>query len=53
MTLKEGEKPDISAKEVVDSINDTVHKVTVINPWDFSIGDTRKYNDYSGNGIGK
>lgn len=53
MKLKEGEKPDASAEAKVDSINNTIHKIRVITPFSFSIGDTRKYEDYTGNGIGK
>lgn len=36
-----------------DSINDTIHKVVVVTPYSFRIGDTRKYSAYAGNGIAK
>lgn len=52
MMLKEGEKhADESLKS--DSINGTIHKVKVINPSSFRIGDTRKFTPYQGNGIAK
>lgn len=53
MKLKEGEKADPSAKENVDSISETVHKVTVLTPYSFTVGDLRKYEKYEGNGIAK
>ena len=34
-----------------ESINGSVHKVTVINPHQFTIGDTSSYGAYEGNGI--
>jgi len=36
-----------------DSINYTIHKVKVVNPYCFKIGDTRKFTEYESNGIGK
>lgn len=52
MKLKEGEShEDPSVK--TDSINETIHKVTVINPYSFKIGDTRKYTPYEAKGIAK
>jgi len=45
MKLKEGEKhsdPEVKS----DSINDTIHKVTVINTNSFKVGDTRMYEKY-------
>lgn len=52
MKLKEGEKqPDPEVKS--DSINNTIHKVTIINRFSFKIGDTRMYEAYEGNGIVK
>lgn len=53
MKLKEGEKADPSAKENVDSISETVHKVTVLTPYSFTVGDLRKYEKYEGNGVAK
>lgn len=54
MKLKEGEKHDDFNKEVKsDSINDTIHKVTVMTPYSFKIGDTRKFEKYERNGIAK
>lgn len=53
MKLKEGEKADPSQQEKVDSISETVHKVTVLTPYSYTIGDTRKYEKYEGNGIAK
>jgi molybdopterin/thiamine biosynthesis adenylyltransferase len=52
MKLKAGEKHD---DELVksDSINDTIHKVTVLTPYSFKIGDTRKFEKYERNGIAK
>ena len=35
------------------NINDTIHKVTVVNPYAFRIGDTRGYTDFKNNGIAK
>ena len=52
MKLKEGEKHDDEAAKS-DSINETIHKVTVINPYSFRIGDTRKYTPYVAKGIAK
>jgi len=52
MKLREGQKhedPDCKS----DSINDTIHKVEVITPYSFKVGDTTKYTEYEGNGIGK
>ena len=48
MKLKAGEKPDLSQqdKEKINSISETVHKVTVLTPYSFTIGDTRKYEKY-------
>jgi len=42
MKLKAGEKHDDSRVKS-DSINDTIHKVTVLTPYSFKIGDTRKF----------
>lgn len=50
MELKEGEKPDMPG---LTSLNGEIHKVTVINPTSFYIGDTRKYTEYKRNGIAK
>lgn len=36
-----------------DSINSTLHRVTVVSPYSFRIGDTRLYSAYLGNGIAK
>ena len=35
------------------NINDTIHKVTVVNPYAFRIGDTRGYTEFNSNGIAK
>lgn len=35
------------------SINDTIHKVKVLTPYSFRIGDTRKFEKYERNGIAK
>lgn len=52
MKLKPGEShEDPSIKS--DSINDTIHKVKVISPYSFKIGDTRKYEKYEMNGIAR
>lgn len=52
MKLLPGEKHDDPAVKS-DSINDTIHKVTVVNPYSFKIGDTRKFDKYIRNGIAK
>mmetsp|Transcript_13065 Transcript_13065/g.17628 ORF Transcript_13065/g.17628 Transcript_13065/m.17628 type:complete len:227 (+) Transcript_13065:1605-2285(+) len=51
MKLKEGETQ--SDGSTSDSINQTIHSVTVLNPYSFKIGDTRKYTPYISNGISK
>lgn len=52
MQLKAGEKhDDVAVKS--GSIDDTIHKVTVLTPSSFKIGDTRKYEKYERNGIAK
>lgn len=52
MKLKEGMKhEDQSVKS--DSINDTIHKVTVLTPFSFKIGDTTIFEKYEGKGIAK
>jgi len=52
MKLKEGENhTDPETKS--DSINDTIHKVTVINKNSFKVGDTRMYEKYESQGICK
>lgn len=52
MKLKAGEKHDDQAVKS-DSIDDTIHKVTVLTPFSFKIGDTRKFEKYEMNGIAK
>jgi hypothetical protein len=52
MKLKAGEKHDDPLVKS-DSINDTIHKVTVLTPYSFKIGDTRKFEEYGRNGIAK
>jgi len=52
MKLKEGEKHDDPEIKSPD-INGTIHKVTVVSPNSFKIGDTRKYTEYEQDGIGK
>lgn len=52
MKLNEGESHD-DAAVTSDNINDTIHKVTVINPYSFKIGDTRKFGPYVSKGIVK
>jgi len=52
MKLKEGEKHD-DPELKSDNINGTIHKIKVENAFSFRIGDTRKYEDYEGNGIAK
>lgn len=52
MKLLAGEKHD-DASIKSDSINDTIHIVTVVNPYCFKIGDTRKFEKYQRNGIAK
>lgn len=52
MKLKEGESHEDPAIKS-DGINDSIHKVTVINPYSFKIGDTRKFTPYVAKGIAK
>ena len=52
MKLKEGEK-QIDSECKSDSINETVHKVTVLTPYSFKIGSTLHFENYEGNGIVK
>jgi molybdopterin/thiamine biosynthesis adenylyltransferase len=52
MKLNEDESHEDEAV-TSDSINETIHKVTVINPYSFKIGDTRKFSPYIGKGIVK
>ena len=46
-------KPEEESKETSKSINQTQHKVRVINASKFTIGDTTKYSEYIGNGLAK
>lgn len=52
MKLKEGESHE-DKLITSDSLDDTIHKVTVINPYSFKIGDTRKFTPYIAKGIVK
>ena len=52
MKLKDGEKHDDPLVKS-DSINDTIHKVTVLTPYSFKIGNTLKFGEYGINGIAK
>jgi len=52
MELKEGEKHD-DPQVKSNSINDTIHKVKVLTPYSFTIGDTRKFGPYKNNGIAR
>lgn len=52
MKLQAGEKHEDHLVKS-DSINDTIHKVTVLTPYSFKIGDTRKFEKYGRNGIAK
>jgi hypothetical protein len=52
MKLKAGEKHD-DPQVTSESINDTIHKVTVLTPYSFKIGDTRKFEKYGRNGIAR
>ena len=52
MKLKDGEKHD-DPQVKSDSINDTIHKVKVMTPYSFKIGDTRKFEKYERNGFAK
>ena len=52
MKLKDGESHE-DKLITSDSLNDTIHKVTVINPYSFKIGDTRKFSPYIEKGIVK
>ena len=52
MKLKEGMKHD-DPEVKSDSINDTIHKVKVLTPYSFTIGDTEKFEAYERNGIAK
>lgn len=52
MKLKQGEKHSDPAIKS-DSINETIHKITVISVNKFTVGDTRMYEQYDHNGICK
>jgi len=52
MKLKEGKQHD-DPEVKSDSIDDTIHKVTVLTPYSFKIGDTTKFEKYVRNGIAK
>jgi ubiquitin-activating enzyme E1 len=52
MKLKAGMKHD-DPQVKSDSINDTIHKVKVLTPYSFTIGDTEKFEPYVRNGIAK
>lgn len=52
MKLLEGENHEDELNKS-DSINETIHKVTVLTPYSFKIGDTRKFGPYTRNGIAK
>jgi hypothetical protein len=53
MKLKAGESHEDQAFKALTSINETIHKVKVLTPYSFTIGDTRKYEPYVGKGIVK
>lgn len=52
MKLKAGMKHD-DEQVKSDSINDTIHKVKVLTPYSFTIGDTEKFEAYERNGVAK
>jgi hypothetical protein len=52
MLLKSGEKHDDEAFKS-NSINDTIHKVTVVTPYAFKIGSIQKFTPYERNGIAR
>jgi ubiquitin-activating enzyme E1 len=52
MELKEGEKHD-DALVKSNSINDTIHKVTVLTPYSFKIGNTTKFENHKRGGMAK
>jgi len=52
MKLKAGMKHD-DPQVKSDCINDTIHKVKVLTPYSFTIGDTEKFEAYERNGIAK
>jgi hypothetical protein len=47
---KEGE---ISTSSENKSINSTIHKITVVDPYNFKISNTLKYSKYIRNGVSK
>jgi Zn-finger protein len=53
MDLKEGKTHEEEAFKKLTSINETIHKVKVLTPNSFKIGDTTKYKPYTGKGIAK
>lgn len=54
MELVENQQQSEENKEVKSgSINETIWKVKVVNPYSFKIGDTRMYQPYVGNGLAK
>jgi hypothetical protein len=52
MKLKEGEKQEDPLVKS-DGLNDTIHKVTVLTPYSFKIGNTLKFEEYGRNGLAK
>jgi len=52
-TKKENQNLKSPDGKPIDSINGTIHKVTVVSPYSFRIGDTREFSAYEGNGICK
>lgn len=52
MKLKPGEK-QVDPAFKSDSINDTIHKVTVLTRFSFKIGDTQHFEAYGNNGLVK
>jgi molybdopterin/thiamine biosynthesis adenylyltransferase len=53
MDLLEGQTHEEEAFKKMTSINETIHKIRVLTPNSFKIGDTRKYKPYTGKGISK
>ena len=53
MNLLEGCSHDNEAFKHCTSINETIHKVKVVTPYAFRVGNTLKYSKYERNGIAK
>ncbi len=53
MKLLPNETQDDEAFKNCESINNTIHKVKVLTPYSFKIGNTKKYEKYERGGFAK